>query len=211
MRTTEGQVAVLQHLVSAVKLIPDLLERMQIANEVAHYIGVDQRMVLDAFKKSVADTKDRPMRPAAEALRADEKGLLNVLLSDLEGREALVAEVEKIEILQRVAMRRIYQAVLAVNAAGLPLTYDAVNSRLEDADQNLLAATMMSADADGHDFTLEFGLQCLESLRRSDNLHGRQELKARMKEAERTGNLAEWKRLAQELQEMERRTARSDR
>jgi len=103
-------------------------------------------------------------------------------------------------------MRRIFQAVLAVHAAGLPLDYEAVNSRLEDADQNLLAATMMSGDAEGHDFTLEFGIQCLESLRRSDNLHRRQELKTRMKEAERTGNMPEWTRLAQELQRLERRT-----
>jgi len=208
LRTTEGRVAVLKFLVPAVQRIPDRLERMQIAIEVAGYVGVDQAnqgVVLDAFKKSVADSKE-PMRQPAEVARADEKGLINVLLSDLEGRGALVAELEPIEILQRVAMRRIFQAVLAVHAAGLPLDYEAVNSRLEDADQNLLAATMMSGDAEGHDFTLEFGIQCLESLRRSDNLHRRQELKTRMKEAERTGNMPEWTRLAQELQRLERRT-----
>jgi DNA primase len=209
LRTTEGRVAVLKFLVPAVQRIPDKLERMQIAIEVAGYVGVDQAnqgMVLDAFKKSVADSKDRPMQQPAEAVRADEKGLLNVLLSDLEGRDGLVAGLEKIEILQRVAMRRIFQAVLAVRAAGLPLTYDAVNSRLEDADQNLLGATLMSADSDGQEVTLEHGILCLESLRRSDNLYRRQELKTRMKEAERAGNLTEWTHLARELQLLERRT-----
>jgi DNA primase len=84
LRTTEGQVAVLKYLVPAVQRIPDKLERMQIAIEVAGYVGVDQAnqgMVLDAFKKSVADRNERPMQQPMEAVRPGEKGLLNVLLS----------------------------------------------------------------------------------------------------------------------------------
>jgi DNA primase len=207
LRTTEGKVAVLKFLVPAVQRIPDKLERMQIAIQVAGYVGVDQAnqgMVLDAFKKSVADTKE-PMRQPAETVRADEKGLLNVLLSESEGRAGLVAELAKIEILQRVATRRIFQAVQAVDAAGVPLTYESLNSRLEEADQSLLAQAVLLADADGQEFTLEYGTQCLESLRRSDDLHRRQELKARIKEAERAGNLAVALGLAQELQRQERK------
>jgi DNA primase len=207
LRTTEGKVAVLKFLVPAVQRIPDKLERMQIAIQVAGYVGVDQAnqgMVLDAFKKSVADTKE-PMRQPAETVRADEKGLLNVLLSESEGRGGLVAELAKIEIQQRVATRRIFQAVQAVDAAGVPLTYESLNSRLEEADQSLLAQAVLLADADGQEFTLEYGTQCLESLRRSDDLHRRQELKARIKEAERAGNLAVALGLAQELQRQERK------
>ena len=207
LRTTEGKVAVLKHLVPAVQRIPDKLERMQVAIEVAGYVGVDQAnqgMVLDAFKKSVADRNERAIEQPAEMVRPDEKGLLNVLLSSVEGCDALIGELEKIEILGSVAMRRIFQSVLAVRAAGLPLSFDAVNSRLEPADQSLLAATILSADGEGHDFTLEYGMQCVESLRRSDHRRMVQELKRRIKEAERTGNLAEALRLAQELQELER-------
>jgi DNA primase len=208
LRTTEGKVAVLKFLVPAVQRIPDKLERMQIAIEVAGYVGVDQAnqgMVLDAFKKSVADSKERPIEQPAEAIRTDEKGLLNVLLSDVEGRNGLVAELEKIEILRRVATRRIMQAVLAVHAAGVPLTYEAVSGRLEPADQSLLAVAVLSAEGD---FTLEYGLQCLESLRRSDDLQRRQELKGRIKEAERANNLMEALRLAEQLQRLERRPDR---
>ena len=212
LRTTEGKVAVLKYLVPAVQRIPDKLERMQIAIEVAGYVGVDQAnqgMVLDAFKKSVADRNERPMRAPAEVVRADEKGLVNVLVSGVEGRQRLVAEMENLAVLQRVAMRRIFQAVLAVYAAGLPLTFDAIQDRLEPADQNLLAVAVLSGEGQGHDFTLEYGLQCLESLRRSDDLSKRQELKSNIKEAERAGNLVEALRLAQELQNLERRVSRS--
>jgi len=207
-RTTEGKLAVLKYLVPAVQRIPDKLEQMQVAIEVAGYVGVDQAnqgMVLDAFKKSVANRNDRPMQQPVELVRPDEKGLLNVLLSDIEGREALLGELPKIEVLQRLAARRVFQAILAIHAANAPLTFDAVNSRLEEPDQRLLAVAVLSAEGEGTDFTLEYGMQCLESLRRSDYRQRVRELKQRIKEAERTGNLAEALRLAQELQELERR------
>ena len=208
LRTTEGKLAVLKYLVPAVQRIPDKLEQMQVAIEVAGYVGVDQAnqgMVLDAFKKSVANRNDRPMQQPVELVRPDEKGLLNVLLSDIEGREALLGELPKIEVLQRLAARRVFQAILAVHAANAPLTFDAVNSRLEEPDQRLLAVAVLSAEGEGTDFTLEYGMQCLESLRRSDYRQRVRELKQRIKEAERTGNLAEALRLAQELQKLERR------
>jgi hypothetical protein len=193
-----------------VQRIPDMLERMQIAIEVAGYVGVDQAnqgMVLDAFKKSVASRNERPMQQPVEQIRPDEKGLLNVLLSDIDGREALLGELPGIEILQRVAGRRIFQAIMASHTAGVPLTFDAVHSRVEDADQRLLAVAVLSADGEGHEFTLEYGAQCLDSLRRSDYQQKVQELKGRIKEAERTGNLVEALRLAQELAKLERERA----
>jgi DNA primase len=209
LRTTEGRLAVLNYLRPAVQRIPDKLERMQVAIEVAGYIGVDQAnqgTVLDAFKKSVADRNDRSIQAPVETVRPDEKGLLNVLLSDIEGRAVLLSELPKLEVLQRVTARRIFQAIQTVHAAGGPLTFDAVNSRLEQADQGVLAVALLSADGDGHDLTLEYGTQCLDSLRRSDYQQRVQELKQRIKEAERT-NIMEALRLAQELQKLERRPA----
>ncbi|HUI53805.1 MAG TPA: DNA primase [Bryobacteraceae bacterium] len=207
MRTTEGKVAVLQFLVPAVQRIPDRLERMQIAIEVAGYVGVDQAnqgAVLDAFKKSVADRKEQPMRRPVEAVRADEKGLLNVVLSGADGLDHLLRELQRIEVLDRLATRRIYQAVVAAHTSDAPLTFDAVNSRLEPDDQSLLAEVMLSGDTDQQEITVQYGEQCLESLRRSDDRLRRQDLKVKVKEAERAGDLAEALRLAQELQQLER-------
>ncbi len=204
LHTTEGQVAVVRHLMPSVLRIHDKLERMQVANEIASYAGVDQRFVLEAFKKSVADRDERPIQKPAEIIRADEKGLLNVLLSDVEGREALAEELPRIEVLHRVSTRRIFQAVHAIHTSGAVLTFDAVNSRLEEGDQNLLAVAVLLADTEGHDFTLEFGMQCVESLRRSGHQQRVQDVKRSIKEAERTGNLREALRLAQELQNLER-------
>ena len=208
LRTTEGRVAVLNSLRPAVQRIPDRLERMQVAIEVAGYIGVDQAnqgTVLDAFMKSVTDRNERPMQKPAEIIRPDEKGLLNVLLSDVEGRETLLAELRGIEVLQRLTTRRIFQVIQTIHAAGEQISFDAVTSRLEPADQSTLAVAVLSADGDGHDLTVEYGIQCLDSLRRSDYQGRVQDLKRRIKEAERTGNLKEAMRLAEELQTLMRR------
>ncbi len=209
LRTTEGRLAVLKFLRPAVLRIPDKLERMQVATEVAEYVGVDSGMVLDAFKKSVTERDDRPMQKPAESLRADEKGLLNVLFSDVEGREELVDELKSLEIVERLTMGKIFKAILTMRAAGVPITFEGVNGRLEDSDQNLLASSVARArglrsDGDGHDVSLEFGMQCIDRLRRSDHENRRRDLKRQIKEAERRGDLAEALRLAQELQRLER-------
>jgi DNA primase len=204
VRTTEGVIAVLKFLMPAVERISDRLERMAIANDVAEYIGVDRGMVLDSFRKAVADRRDSRIATPQEILRADEKGLLNVLLSDAGGRADLIPSLGEIEILDRLATARIYRAIMAAHASGAAIAFDAVSARLEPPDQNLLAALALADDADAHEATIEYGRQCLESLLRSGERDRRAQLKARIKEAERAGNLAEAFRLARELQELER-------
>jgi DNA primase len=203
-RTTEGLVSILKFLLPAVKRIPDRLERMAVANDLAGYIGVDRSLVLDSFRKSVADPGGRAMETPKEPLRADEKGLLVVLLSDLDGREELLTGLENLDILDRLATSRIYRAALAVHGSGAPLTFDAVSGRLEPDDQNLLAETVLSEGAHEEEMNVDYGRKCIESLRRSADQFRRRELKVRVKEAERAGNLTEALRLAQELQRLER-------
>jgi DNA primase len=204
VRTTEGVIAVLKALLPAVERISDRLERMAIANAVAEYIGVDRGMVLDSFRKAVVERKESRLERPKETVRADEKGLLNVLFSDTEGREDLIPALAEVEILDRIATARIYRAIMAAHAGGAPTAFDAISARLEPADQNLLAELALSEDADVHESTLEYGRQCLESLLRSGERDRRAQLKARVKDAERTGNLDEALRLARELQEFER-------
>lgn len=203
-KTSEGVVEVLKFLLPAVQRIPDRLERMTIANDVAGYIGVDRGLVLDSFRKTVADRRESTIERPEEPLRVDEKGLLSVLLSDVEGREPLLADLEKLDILDRLATRRIYQAVLGVHSSGAALTFDAVSSRLEPEDQSALAEAILSEEVEGREITLEYGRQCLESLHRSDDQRRCRDLKVRIKEAERLGDSAEVMRLLKELQSLER-------
>jgi DNA primase len=202
--TSEGIVEVLRFLLPAVQRISDRLERETVANDLAGYIGVDRALVLDSFRKAVADRREGRIESPKETLRADERALLGILLSDVDGRDQILAELEKLDILDRLATRRIYRAVLAVHASGARLSFDAVSSRLEEADRKLLAEAVLAEETQEHEVTIDYGRKCLESLRRSAEQVRRQELKVRVKEAERAGNLAEALRLAQELQHLER-------
>jgi DNA primase len=204
MKTTEGPVEVLKFLLPAVQRVHDRLERMAIANAVAGYIGVDRGLVLDSFLKNVSDRKESTIRQPKEPVRVDEKGLLSVLLSGVNGRELLLADLEKLDILDRLATRRIYQAVLGIHSSGANLTFDAVSSRLEPEDQSALAEAILSEEVEGREITLEYGRQCLESLRRSDDQGRCRDLKVRIREVERAGNTAEVMRLLKELQSLER-------
>jgi len=210
VRTPEGVVAVLKALLPAVQRITDRLERMAIAGSLADYIGVERGVVLESFRKATADRQEKTLATPVETMRPDEKGLLQVLLSECEGREELAAGLATAEIPERLATRRIYQAVRALQAAGANLSFDAVHARLEPGDQVLLAEALLSEEAEHHEPNLEYGRRCLESLRRSEQHQRRTELKAQVKQAERAGNLAEALRLSGELEEMlrlERRRA----
>lgn len=207
VHTPEGVVAVLKALLPAVQRVSDRLERMAIAENLAGYIGVERGAVLESFRKAAADRQERPLERTRESLRPDEKGLLHVLLSDAAGREELIAEMETVEVLERLVTRRVFQAIRALHASGAEVTFGAVSARLEESDQVLLAESLLSEDADTQAPEVEFGRRCLESLRRSDQQQRKAELKAQVKQAERAGNLAEALRLSEELSRLERQGA----
>ena len=204
VHTSEGVVAVLKFLLPAVQRIPDRLERLAVAHDLAGYVGVSDGAVIESFRKSVADRQEKSIERPREPVRADERGLLAALLAEDGGNQALLAELAGLEVLNRLVTRRIFQTVLAMAAAGEPVTFEAVNARLEEGDQSLLAEVLFSEEAKLHETVPEFGKQCLERIRRSEEQFRRAQLKARVKEAERAGDMAEALRLAVELQRLER-------
>jgi DNA primase len=204
MHTTEGRSAVLQVLVPAVQRIPDRLEQLDIANEIAGYIGVDaanKGAVLASFRNITVDSAGRPLERPKIEIRADERVLLNAVLSGPEMSGEIIPELRSIDALERFLSRRIFHAVFALDAAGEPLNFDQVNARLEEADRNLLAEAVLREDVE---FSREEVLAAVASLRRSEAQNQRGELKARIKESERGGRWEEALRLMEELTRLER-------
>ena len=68
-----------QFLLPAIQRLPDKIERVAVANDVAGYLGVDAGLVLENFRKAAMDRRDKKVAPVVEPLRADEKILLNLL------------------------------------------------------------------------------------------------------------------------------------
>jgi DNA primase len=212
VRTPEGAVAVLQALLPAVQRIQDRVERLAVAENLAGYIGVDRGVVLDSFRKLVSQRVERAIERPRETLRADEKGLIHVLLSENENNPAaesqkrnLIAEMGGAAIMERVGTKRIFQAIRALDAVGTPVTFAAVNARLEESDQSLLAEVLLAEETGEAQQDFGYGKRCLESLLRSEEQLRRTELKAQVKQAERAGDVREALRLAEELAQLERR------
>jgi DNA primase len=201
LRTSEGQVSVLKFLMPAVQRISDQMERMVIAGDVASYIGVDRGMVLDSFKKAVADRQENKFQRPKLVLRHDERMLINALLTRPELAQEVVPELKQMESIATFPSRRIFQAMFALEAGGGRLQFEALHARLDEEDQHLLAHVALGDDVEVSD---EEFAAAMASVRRSEGGHRRAELKRRIKELERAGNWNEALRLASELQSLDR-------
>ena len=86
--------------------------------------------------------------------------------------------------------RRIFEAIFAQHEAGARIGFSEIHDRLEEEDRALLASTVLLEETDESDQSVEQGIACLRSLRAADIEERRAALKARIKEAERAGNMA---------------------
>jgi DNA primase len=201
VHTSEGVVAVLQFLLPAVQRISDPLERSAIANDVASYIGVDRGMVLDSFRKAVANRQEKALERPKTALRPDERMLLNALLTDPEIRDEVVAALKPIEAINRFASRQIFQAIFTLHETGGRIGFEEIHARVEEVNQNLLAEAVLHEDAYA---SREEVMAAVASIERSEGEDQRRQVKLRVKDAERAGNWEEALRLTAELQNLER-------
>lgn len=201
MRTSEGKVAVLNFLLPKVQHITGQLERMTIANDVAGYIGVDRGMVLDHFRKAVSERREKAIERPISPLRHDERMLLIALLTEGELRAEMIGPLRSLQTIDTLPSRRIFQAIFALEEAGGRISFDAVNGRLEEADQILLAQAVLNEDGE---ISREEVVAAVASMQRSEQQILRVQLKTRIGESERAGRFDEAMRLTMELQGLER-------
>lgn len=195
MRSAEGRVGAFQFLLPAVQKLGDKIERVAVANDVAGYLGVDSGLVLENFRKSAADRREKAAWTTRENLRPDEKILLNLLLMDAGARRVLVPELETIPAVENFETRRIFKTIFALEKAGQAVTFGVVDARLEESDRELLASIALAGETNDEVFSLESGLRCLDSLRILDRKAELSSLKTRLQQAERQGNFEEAQRL----------------
>lgn len=208
MRTSEGRVAAFQFLLPAIQGLSDKLERMSVANDVASYLGVDTGLVLENFRKMAADRREKVMQPVKEGVRPADRLLLNVLVSRREARDELIPELKMLPAMEQPPFGRIYGSLFAMHDSGAPVNFAELHARLEENDRELLASTLLREDSGdtkpGDEDTLHIARACVDRLRMIGRDAESALLKARVKEAERSGNFTEALRLMGELKEMER-------
>ena len=203
MKTAEGRVAGFQFLLPAIQRLSDKLERLAVVNDVAGYLGVDAGPVLENFRKAAAQ-REKTVRPAAEPVRPVERLLLNLLLANSDARSHLMPRLKHMPGLTQFATRRIFEAIFALDEAGEPVDFAGLDARLEDNDRTLLATAVLADETDSAVLSLEQGEACLSRLESSQRDGERAELKAKVRAAERGGDLGEALRLSAELGRMDR-------
>src|SRR5208283_3764843 len=185
VHSSEGVVAVLNALLPAVEKVSNALERSAIANDLASYIGVPPGMVLDSFRKAAATRQDKPMERAKIALRHDERLLLNAILTDEEVGKDILGQLQQSDAVAGFASQRVFHAAYALVAAGGRLNFENLHARLEEADRNLLAEAALEGEPE---VTPDAVAAAMDSVRRSQERGLRDQIKARIREAERGGN-----------------------
>src|SRR4029077_14464070 len=95
MALAEGRWAALQFLLPAIQRLSDKLERLAVVNDVAGYLGVDARPVLESFRKAAAERREKTVRPSTSPLSPVERILLNLLLVNAEARSHLLPHLKR--------------------------------------------------------------------------------------------------------------------
>src|SRR5262249_38538136 len=97
VRTTEGQGSGVKFFMPAGQGISDRMERMVVAGDVAGYLGIDRGVVLDSFKKAVADRQEQQFTVPRVTLRHDERILVNAMLSQPQAAPGIAGELRPLE------------------------------------------------------------------------------------------------------------------
>jgi DNA primase len=200
IHTPEGAVAALKSVLPAIERLTDPLARGAVANDIAARIGVSAGMVLDSFRRAAVNRQEKALARPKVTLRADERMLLNALLGDPEVRQAVVGQLRGLDAVSRFTSRRVFQAIFALEDAGERVSFDNVHARLEDSDRELLAEVILNEE---EEFSPEAVEAALDSVRVSEGQQRRNELKARIKECERSGKWDEALQLMADLRALE--------
>ncbi|MBK9167866.1 MAG: DNA primase [Bryobacterales bacterium] len=194
----DGRAQWLEFLLSYLRLVPNDVQRAAVAEDLAHAFGIGRGLVLESFRKAVVSRRERTLEVKSEPVPYLERCLLQLLLSSEEARARFVPELRALPAVARLGSARIFEALFDLHEGGSPAGFAELEARLEEADRHRLAAILL---ADEHEEMplLEQGEACLRALAAQSGRARADALRALIREAERTGNLEEALRLAQEL------------
>ena len=201
-RDAEGRVAAFKFLLPSIQSIADKIERAAVANDVAGYLGIDGGLVLEQFRRAAIDRRDTKLSAPVPVLRPNEKMLLHALVSSPEVRRTILPLLREMPAFARLASQRIFQVILTLSDAQGDFQYSELEARLEEPERALLASALFADEVTEESGLLDRAHACLRTLETEERTTQRSRLRARIKEAERAGDVGEVMRLAQELDHM---------
>jgi DNA primase len=206
MTTAEGRMDALKFLLPAVQKISDKLERAVVAQDIASYLGVDQSLVLDQFKRAAVVRGAPPAKaPQQNGIPPAERLLLTALLGSERARGEVLPLLTS-EMTEGFATREILDALRQSN--GAPGGFSALEARLSAPQQTLLHELLAADDIGDEDSGWEQAQSCLRRLEEGVRKRKMDDLRSRIKTEEREGRLEEALRMAAELHHLEKEIKR---
>lgn len=196
MRTVEGRMQGFKFVAPAIQRISDRLERFAVANDVANYLGVDDKLVRDHFSQGSAE---RRAASRGAVVPPNERLLLNALLVSETARAETVPHLAALPAVDGFVTKRVFQAIFAMENDSLPFRFADLEGRLAEADRDLLSAVIFADEVLEEEKASEQAEACLRSLLKEDPKAEIAALRSRIRAAEREGKVEEAIRLAEEL------------
>ncbi|MEO8052006.1 MAG: DNA primase [Acidobacteriota bacterium] len=212
MRGADGRMDAFKFLMPAVQKISDKLERAAVASDLAGYLGVPPEMVLQEMKKA-ATNRHAPgqlaARPAGSAssgappiqVPAVERILLNALLSSEETRQRILPELPA-ELTTDFVSLEVMGALRQMAEAG-PVNFAALDARLSAPGRALLHDIVSADEIQDDAECLAQAEACLQRLRTTFQRRRMEDVRARIRTAEREGNPEQALHWMAELQRVE--------
>jgi DNA primase len=206
-RTAEGRADAFKFLLPAVQKIQDKIERATVAGEIASYLDVEQGLVLDQVKRAAMGTRrlSPAAKPSGSAIPARERILLAALLGSDRARAEVLPQLTP-GMTDEFFTRSIFDALRQVDGLTGPAAFSALEARLDPPNQALLHELIAADDMGDEELSVRQAQACLQTL--NSGLKKRQvdEIRARVKAAEREGRMEEALRWIAELRQLEQGT-----
>jgi DNA primase len=204
MTTAEGRSEGFKStLMPAIRRLSDRMERAAVATEVAGYLGVDPKLVLNEFRRAPLPREESQPKTKAQEVPNIERILLRSVVTDVEVREILVPALQGSAAARRFSIWPILEVVINLVESGENPTFPTIESRLAESMQRLLS-TVLFADSSEEVFSQTQAAAYVRVLDAEDRKLEIELLRTRSKEAERSGNPTEALRLIEELNRLQR-------
>jgi DNA primase len=212
LRSAEGKAEAVRELLPSIRVLRDKFERAAVAAELAHDLSIDKAFLLEQVKSASAPAAARPARPRVE-LPPNERVLLHHLLHSSDARQEALPRLA--EFMDRPGCDRIasHAILLTLTHLGPDFAYESLQDRLSDRDKSLLASLVFADESSkvseaADENSVAQVLECLDRLEQDLDRLAIDELKARIRAAEESGQMEVALQLSQELQNLTRHDAR---
>jgi DNA primase len=203
MRTPEGRVDAFKSLLPAVQKIPDKLERAAVADDLSAYLGLERGLVLDQLKRAVTDRRAAESRAsAASQTPVFERILLGALLGSDRARREILPLLTP-QMIEGFAAKEIFEALHHTAGIEGSAAFSALESRLSGASQALLHEVLAADEMTDEESGWHQAESCLRRLESGMRKRELDELRARVKNAEREGRVSEALQWMAELHRLE--------